>query len=59
MPDDLLEKAKDMQARYSSTEKDKRDKGREKLRQKYPELVGFIEMVEAEFGEVTGTVKVK
>jgi len=27
--------------------------------EKYPELVGFIEMVEAEFGEVTGTVKVK
>ena len=59
MPEDLLEKAKAMQARYSTTERDKREKGREKLREKHPELVAFIDMVEKEFGTVTGIVKLK
>ena len=54
-----LEKAKALQARYSTTEKDKRSKGREKLRQTYPEIADFIELVEAEFGPVDGRVKVK
>ena len=59
MPDDLLEKAKAMQARYSTTERDKRAKGREKLREMYPDVADGIELFEAVFGPVEGKVKVK
>ena len=59
MPDDLLEKAKAMQARYSTTERDKRTRGREKIKEMYPEAAAGIELFESVFGAVEGKVKVK
>lgn len=59
MPDDLLEKAKAMQARYSTTERDKRTRGREKIKEMYPEAAAGIELLESVFGAVEGKVKVK
>lgn len=48
-----------MQARYSTTERDKRAKGREKIREKYPEAAAGIELFESVFWAVEGKVKVK
>ena len=50
----LLERAKALEDKYRNQPK---EQGRKKLRETYPQIADFIELVELHFGKVTGKVK--